>query len=166
MKILDERGAWMNFWIIIGTRQRTPRYKELLDIKNSSRRGVLTLAILLWRFGSPFGTPTPNMGVHLGVWGFIPSHSLHSRKHVERSWVSHLARNLATPCLGREPKARVATLSPTRRRGQCPHWHLEIFSQCNCFHLDPWPSNANFCGKTLPQANLGVPKFPTLSWQV
>ncbi len=23
-------------------------------------------------------TPTPTMGVHLGVWGFIPSHSLHS----------------------------------------------------------------------------------------
>ncbi len=29
----------------------------------------------LWRFGSPFGTPTPKMGVHLGVWGFTPSHS-------------------------------------------------------------------------------------------
>jgi hypothetical protein len=28
------------------------------------------------------GTPTPTMGVHLGVWGFIPSHSLHSWKHV------------------------------------------------------------------------------------
>jgi len=26
-------------------------------------------------------SPTPNMGVHLGVWGFIPSHSLHSREH-------------------------------------------------------------------------------------
>jgi hypothetical protein len=24
----------------------------------------------------------PTMGVHLGVWGFIPSHSLHSREHV------------------------------------------------------------------------------------
>jgi hypothetical protein len=30
-------------------------------------------------------SPTPNMGVHLGVWGFTPSHSLHSlhsREHV------------------------------------------------------------------------------------
>jgi hypothetical protein len=27
-------------------------------------------------------SPTPNMGVHLGVWRFIPSHSLHSREHV------------------------------------------------------------------------------------
>ncbi len=48
------------------------------DTHKSSKQWVLTLAILLWRFGSPFGIPTPNMGVHLGVWGFIPSHSLHS----------------------------------------------------------------------------------------
>jgi hypothetical protein len=48
------------------------------------------------------GTLTPNMGVHLGVWEFFPSHSLHSR-------ASLLARTLASPCLGREPKARVAT---------------------------------------------------------
>jgi len=27
-------------------------------------------------------SPTPNMGIHLGVWGFTPSHSLHSREHV------------------------------------------------------------------------------------
>jgi hypothetical protein len=30
-------------------------------------------------------SPTPDMGVHLGVWGFTPSHSLdslHSREHV------------------------------------------------------------------------------------
>ncbi len=26
--------------------------------------------------------PTPTMGVHLGVWGFIPSHFLHFREHV------------------------------------------------------------------------------------
>jgi hypothetical protein len=34
---------------------------------------------------------TPNMGVHLGVWGFTPSHSLHflhSRGHV--MWLSGL----------------------------------------------------------------------------
>jgi len=36
-------------------------------------------------------SPTPNMGVHLGVWGFTPSHSLHflhSREHV--MWLSGL----------------------------------------------------------------------------
>jgi len=69
-------------------------------------------------------------------------------------------------CLGRKLKARVATLSPTKRRGQCPHWHLDIIYSMQFFHLDPWRSNADFCGKTLPQANLGVPKFPSLSWQV
>ncbi len=38
-----------------------------------------------------------------------------------------------------------------------------LFLQCNCFHLDPWLLFANFCGKTLPQANLSIPKFLTLS---
>jgi hypothetical protein len=49
------------------------------------------------------------MGVHLGAWGFIPSHSLHSWEHVIDSRVSFLAWNITTPCLGHEPKARVAT---------------------------------------------------------
>jgi hypothetical protein len=31
--------------------------------------------ITLWRFETPFGTSTPKMGVHLGVWRFIHSHS-------------------------------------------------------------------------------------------
>jgi hypothetical protein len=58
--------------------------------------------------GSSFG----NVSVH--------SHTL------PHSWASPLARTLANPCLGCKPKARVATLFPTRRRGQCPHWHLQI----------------------------------------
>jgi hypothetical protein len=32
-------------------------------------------SLKIWK---SIGTPTPNMGVHLGVWGFFPSHSLHS----------------------------------------------------------------------------------------
>jgi hypothetical protein len=57
-----------------------------------------------------FGTPTPNMGIPLGVWGFMPSHSLHSRDHVKwllgvLSWPA----TLQPPCLGREPKAKVTT---------------------------------------------------------
>jgi hypothetical protein len=65
------------------------------------------------------------------------------------------------------PQSGVATLSPTKRKGQCLHWHLKIsLRNYNCFLLDPWPSIADFYGRTLPQANLGVPKFPTLSWQV
>jgi hypothetical protein len=53
------------------------------------------------------------MGVHLGVRGFIPSHSLHSlhsQEHVTWLPASLLARNLASPCFGREPKARVMTI--------------------------------------------------------
>jgi hypothetical protein len=65
---------------------------------------------------SQIKTPTPNMGVHLGVWGFIPSHFMHSREHVKCSWVSLLVRNLVTPCIGLEPKARVVT---TAKGCQC-----------------------------------------------
>jgi hypothetical protein len=45
-------------------------------------------ALKIWESFWPFGTPTPNMGVHLGVWGFMPSHSLHSRGHVK--WLPNL----------------------------------------------------------------------------
>ncbi len=44
-----------------------------------------------------------------------------------------------TPTLG---QSGVATLSPTRRKGQCPHWHLEFFLRTIAivfFLLDPWP---------------------------
>jgi len=48
------------------------------------------------------GTPTPKVGVHLGVWGFIPPHFL-------ALLGSLLACTFASPFFGREPKARVAT---------------------------------------------------------
>jgi hypothetical protein len=52
--------------------------------------------------------PIPKMGVHLGVWGFIPSLSyiLESMKCDSRA--SLLARTFASPCLGHKPKAGVA----------------------------------------------------------
>jgi hypothetical protein len=43
------------------------------------------------------GTPTPKVKAPLGAWGFISHTFLHS-------WASLLARNLASPCLGHEPK--------------------------------------------------------------
>jgi hypothetical protein len=61
----------------------------------------------------------------------------------------------------------VATFSPTRRKGQCPHWHLKLsFTIAITFfwilhHLLP-----TFVAWTLSQVILGVFKFPTLSWQV
>jgi hypothetical protein len=58
-------------------------------------------------------TPTPKMRTHLGVWGFIPSHpkpyTLGSMKCDRRA--SLLARTLASPWLGCEPKAKVAMLN-------------------------------------------------------
>jgi hypothetical protein len=88
-----------------------------------------TLSEVSWVLSGLQLSPTPNMGVHLGVWGNEPSHSLdslHSREHV--MWLPGLLLGPQPPCLGRKPNARVATLSPTRRRGQCPHWHLEFSS--------------------------------------
>jgi hypothetical protein len=55
-------------------------------------------------------TPTPKVKAPLGVWGFIPSHFPHTPKSMwHDSWASLFAHNLASPYLGREPKARVAT---------------------------------------------------------
>ncbi len=54
--------------------------------------------------------PTPKVGAHLGVWRFIPSHSPIPRSMKCDSRASHLARTFASPCFGRKPKARVATL--------------------------------------------------------
>jgi hypothetical protein len=57
-------------------------------------------------------TPTPKMGVHLGVWRFN-SHTLSyfqppmSMKCDSRA--SLLARTFASPYIGREPKVKVAT---------------------------------------------------------
>jgi len=72
-------------------------------------------------------TPTPKMGAHLGMWGFISSHfpTLPGAWDVTPGFPL-LARTFLSLYLGHKPKAKVATLSPTRRRGQCFHWHLKI----------------------------------------
>ncbi len=58
------------------------------------------------------GTPTPKVGVHLGVWRFN-SHTLPYSQPPESmkcdSRASFLARTYASPCFGREPKVRVTT---------------------------------------------------------
>jgi hypothetical protein len=63
----------------------------------------------LLKIRKSIGAPTPKMGIHLGVWGFIPSQSFASREH--EMWLSSsvLARTFVNPCLGHEPKTRVAT---------------------------------------------------------
>jgi hypothetical protein len=58
-------------------------------------------------------TPTPKMGAHLGMWVFILSHSpTLSTSWEHEMWLpaSLLVRTLTSPCLGREPKAGVATV--------------------------------------------------------
>ncbi len=82
------------------------------------------------------------------------------------SQASLLSCTFVSPCLGREPNARVVTFSPTKEEVNVLIDTQNLFLQCNCFHLDPWPSIVDFCDMTLPQVNLGVPKFPTLSWQI
>ncbi len=72
-------------------------------------------------------TPTPKVRAHLGAWGFISSHfpTLPGAWDVTPGFPL-LARTFLSLYLGHKPKAKVATLSPTRRRGQCFHWHLKI----------------------------------------
>ncbi len=71
------------------------------DINNSLRWGVLTFAIALWSFRSP-------LGLQLPIWEFIweCECSFHTLPH---SQTLLLARTVANPCLGREPKARATT---------------------------------------------------------
>jgi hypothetical protein len=55
-------------------------------------------------------TPTPKVGVHLQVRGFISLTLSHIPKSMKcDSQLSHLARTFASPCRGHESKARVAT---------------------------------------------------------
>jgi hypothetical protein len=99
---------------------QTSKFQYLSNyIKNSSRRWVLTLAISLWKFGSP-------LGVQLPKWEFTWDVSVHSHV-VSHSRVSLLACSLANPCLGHEPKAKVTTI----RSHTCPlkplFYSLNIF---------------------------------------
>jgi len=55
------------------------------------------------------GAPTPQSGTPLGCEGSFPHTFSHSREYVVQLSASVLAHNLANLCLGRKPKARVAT---------------------------------------------------------
>jgi hypothetical protein len=90
----------------------TSTFQELSnDIKNSSIHWVLTPAIALWTLGihwdsnSQSGSSLGSVRVYSLTLSCTPRNMWHD------SWTSFLARNLATPCLGRKPKARVATFS-------------------------------------------------------
>jgi hypothetical protein len=80
------------------------------DIENSSIQEVLTLAIVLWRFESPFGLQFPKWEL---IWECVGSFThtlLHSQEHEMWFPRSLLARTLVNHCFGREPKVRVTTI--------------------------------------------------------
>jgi hypothetical protein len=55
---------------------QTSKFQEISNgIRNVSIQWVLTPAITLLNIRESIGTLTLKMWVHLGVWGFIPSHS-------------------------------------------------------------------------------------------
>jgi len=57
-------------------------------------------------------TPIPKMGIHLGVWGFFPHILLHSQGHENATPGLRLGSHPCKIfCLGRKPKAKVATLA-------------------------------------------------------
>jgi hypothetical protein len=65
------------------------------------------------KFWKSTGTPFPKVGVALGMWGYTPSYSLTLSYTPGSMWGDSQAFSWPTPlqalCLGREPKARVAT---------------------------------------------------------
>jgi hypothetical protein len=73
-------------------------------------------AIEFW----PLQSPSEDLGLHwdsnsqngtpLGCESSFPHTFSHSQEYVVQLSASLLARNLANPCFGREPKARVATI--------------------------------------------------------
>jgi len=52
-------------------------------------------------------TPTPKVGTHLGVCGFIPSHSPTLGSMNYDSEASLLACAFVSPCISHEPKAKI-----------------------------------------------------------
>lgn len=69
-----------------------------------------------------------------------------------------------------EPKTRVATFSPIRRRSKCPHWHLNFLKTRIPFELHKFNWSfvilshghlmLTFVIWTMHQAKLGIFKFP------
>jgi len=73
-----------------------PLYKELFNLMGFD---LCNCSLKIWE---SMGTLTPKVRVHLGVWRFIPE----SMRCDSRA--SFSTCNLASPCLGHEPKVRVA----------------------------------------------------------
>jgi hypothetical protein len=89
---------------------QTSKFQELFnDIRNVSIQWVLTLEIALWKFESPLGLQLPKWEFTWECEGSFSHTLLHSQKHEMWLLSSVLARTFVNPCLGHEPKVRVAT---------------------------------------------------------
>jgi hypothetical protein len=75
------------------------------------------------------GTPTPKVGAHLRMWGSFLHTFLHSWEHEMWLPCSLLAHTFTSPCFGREPKAKVATICNQRL-------HLDWWSSWGFKNLD------------------------------
>jgi hypothetical protein len=74
------------------------------------------------KFRESTETPSPKVRVALGVCRFTPSHFLTLLGTCDVTLGLPLGLQPCNPsCFGREPKVRVATLSPITKRGQCLH---------------------------------------------
>jgi hypothetical protein len=97
---------------------------------------------LFLKFWESIGTPSPKVGVALGVWWLTPSHSPSLPGVFDVTPRLHLGPHPCNPfCLGCEPKARVATLNDASVRNSCtlPTWkyaltktHLGVELLCSC----------------------------------
>jgi len=90
---------------------KTSKFQDLFnDIRNSSIQWILTLAIALWKFGSPLRLQLPKWEFIWECGGSFLHTLLHSWEHKCDSWASFLACTFASPCLCCEPKVRVVTV--------------------------------------------------------
>jgi len=78
-------------------------YKEIFNLMSFDPWNCL---LKVWEY---IGIPTPKVGAHLGVWGFIPSHSstFSGAWNVTPGLHSWFV-SFANPYLGCEPKVKVA----------------------------------------------------------
>jgi hypothetical protein len=63
------------------------------------------------KFWKSTGTPSPKVGIALGVWGFTPSHSPTLSGVCDVTPELPLGPHPCNLCFGREPKTRVATIT-------------------------------------------------------
>jgi hypothetical protein len=86
--------------------------KDFNGIRNSSIHWVLFPEIIFWKFGSPPGLQLLKWELFWECESLFLHTLLHSWEHEMWPPSFLLARPLASPCFGHEPKAKVATMGP------------------------------------------------------